>query len=1341
MERADTDEAKSGDRAALGKRSLRGAAAAQAGFDYQLDVSILAALQLLLISKAATRLILEPANDEDLEADLKPHVPGRIQPSATIAGGYKLVVQVKLDNGEPWSVEDFDALLKHGSDKKGGRRKAFEHLNDPDTRYLLVTSADAKGVARGLLVHGFEEQADKSGFPASLGASLKKSPEGRVAIWGMLTEKQLASDIREMMSDLLHVPRVDQGRLLGKLRDEAKRRTRGSTPGVWTREDLLTTVRAHGGFLANSASLEHFVPPANFDEMIKILNERSAVVIRGPSGSGKTQAALKLCDLARERDGTLEIVTLGADDLPTGARKVVDTGPKLFYVDDPWGQYRLRGGAEAWTEQLPRLLAKATSGHQFVITSRSDIMRSAKVGETLDLWSVELDAEQYRGGRLQEIHDNRMDQLPAELQAKAYAFRGATLEKLQTPLELELYFAHMQAGPDEGEEDQAFFARLLALAQRDAVEGVVVKALDAIDTSGTAAIVWALLAARGQFDRGQMSPLQRVLRRLDRDIGEGLDKLVDRMVAARHLRQPVRTLSFAHPSVRQGFEAFLQQHWLRSEAAIETLIAALTQLPEAHSVWAMETAARVLEVTKAFAGRSDVDQPFEVRQDSHDAIDAWLDESLADAESEFAPLLELASEVGTDGSVPSRVARWLLKGTQRGASVFIRNWQPPTFDDAWYRAVSTDPAAAKVAERFVREQLGFDRGNYGPGFAARLDRIAPGLTPAYLDAARQMVGNGFELNADAVAAGAVRDLSGFETVVRAALDDLATLRRRYAQDQREEWRAIEDGERDHAAGEAMLWSHEDDGYTSGVFIDAYIWRLRAEGRWQVIADHPRVAELVRAWAQALLTSPAPVEEEEMRAILSVSKGLDSEPTVWAAVRQHWRAELKPELEERLRAEVSDVELRDELALTSLNGAPDVLVAVFDAHAMRPDRQVMLLTDMQRARRRLGKGTHATKLKHVTAKLSPELTEILAALPLRQRKAGMVGTSALAFLIEVATKLDSESLDMVVPVIVANRANASAAVEHWLTIASSKEHALKATEAAIEIGDDALVERALRHKRADARRAALLHLAPTLPDPLPPAILAMAVDPGCRVRRALISVLEERPHSDHLQTLLSLAHDTWSSSEPHYHDPESFDVAQEAVTALAANAPLSDAVGDDLLELAARTTDRILSQYALIVAANCCGAGIQQKISNLVNIPEARWIRLDALEALADAETVDPAIVLQLDAQFLLKSVPILAAPAAHLVGAHAPVAHAVKLFERIASSNRRRALLLVGANALAQRDPKAAMRVLDLLEPGHPGRRLLEATEPLPASILDDLGKIQLREAVRKRLGDRIAGS
>jgi len=96
--------------ASTGKGSLTGAAAAQAGYDYQVEVSILAALRLLLITKAASRLVLEPANEEDLEADLAPTVPGRVQPSATVAGGYKLVIQVKRRDGEALLVGESIAL-------------------------------------------------------------------------------------------------------------------------------------------------------------------------------------------------------------------------------------------------------------------------------------------------------------------------------------------------------------------------------------------------------------------------------------------------------------------------------------------------------------------------------------------------------------------------------------------------------------------------------------------------------------------------------------------------------------------------------------------------------------------------------------------------------------------------------------------------------------------------------------------------------------------------------------------------------------------------------------------------------------------------------------------------------------------------------------------------------------------------------------------------------------------------------------------------------------------------------------------------------------------------------
>jgi hypothetical protein len=138
------------------------------------------------------------------------------------------------------------------------------------------------------------------------------------------------------------------------------------------------------------------------------------------------------------------------------------------------------------------------------------------------------------------------------------------------------------------------------------------------------------------------------------------------------------------------------------------------------------------------------------------------------------------------------------------------------------------------------------------------------------------------------------------------------------------------------------------------------------------------------------------------------------------------------------------------------------------------------------------------------------------------------------------------------------------------------------------------------------------------------------------------------------------------------------------------------------------------------------------------MPVSRWIRLDALDALADAELVEPEIVAQVTAPLLLKLPAVLAVRAAVLLSNHAAPKEAVAVFERVASSNNRRALLLVGAATLAPNHPVEADLVLDLLEPGHPARNLLSAEPPLLASVLDDLGKVRLRRAVRERLGDRL---
>ncbi|WP_447753315.1 nSTAND3 domain-containing NTPase [Sphingopyxis fribergensis] len=1321
------------------KSSRRGGAAALLGFDYQLDVSVLAAVQLLLVSKAADRLVLEPANEEDLEADLADFVPGRVEPSAAMAGGYKLVVQVKLSGGEPWSIEDFKKLLKHGSDKPGGRRKALHHLDDPNTRYLLVTSADAKGVMRKLLVEGFEEASDRSGFPQGLRATLEKAPEGRVAIWGKLTTQQLASEIREKFSDILHVAKVDQTALLSALRAEAALRMRSLTPGIWTREDLLAVVRKHGGFLSSSADLDQFVPPQNYRAFTAKLKTFGAVVIRGSSGTGKTETARKLCEWARVRDGSLEVVTLGASDTPSAARKLVNNGPTLFYVDDPWGQYSLSGGADAWTEQLPRLLRKANAGHQFVITSRTDMMERGDVNGVLDPWAVDLESTQYENGQLGEIYDRRMVGLSPALQSTAYAFRGNVLDKLKTPLEIDIYFQHLQVGPQANETDSEFYHRLLQIADREAVTDVIVKTLASQGSTGSSASVWALLAARGQLERGSLVALQRALRKHDSSLSDGLEKLVDRMIAGRFLRQPARTISFAHPSAREGFEAYVEANWLQSETALETLVSALTQMPEAHAGWGTETAARIFKLTRDFSERIGSDFAFEIDRQSQGIIDAWLDACLTAKGSDFLPLLELASEVGSRNSVGSCVANWLLKGVKRGSAWFIDDWSPPEYDEAWYDAVSEHPIAVKVADRFVREVLAFDRGGYDATFVTELDRIAAELTPAYIAAALTMVGNGFETNADTVAAGAVRDLTAFDAVVHAALDDLGSDYRRWVAQDRAEYQAIEDGERDASAEEAMRWHHEGQGYTSGVFVSAYIRTLRSTGRWNDVAQYPRVKEMIRPWANAILVSSAPPGLDELRAFLRAANGHKDEADAWAAARQHWQAGLEADLASRLRDKVEDVNLREELVLCCLAHAPQCLSAAFEAFSARPHLQITLIADLHRAADRLDAEEAGDATIRAVAQLTPAMQEIAAAMPTKHRGAKAVELATLAVLTAEAAKLDSQTLSQVVPAMIASNGDASGAVRYWLEIATTQEHARAAAEAAVAIDDAASVTYALGHARADARVAALRHLAGRLPTPLPAEFLRFETDPSHRVRDALVTILGGKPHSQHLDALLALTSDTWSSAEPEHDETESYDVARAAVVALQAYAPLSIESGKILLRLADQTQDRTLSRYALTVAANHCSAAIQQDIWDLVNLPASRWIRVDAFEALASAETLDPDIVAQITAAYIFAAPPILAVSAADVLGKHADFATAQLIFAEVANANSWRALLLVGATALASRDLSRARLVLDLLGPHHPARQILDEGKPLPPAIFDDLGDVRLRKIVHARFGNRIA--
>lgn len=1304
-----------------------GAKAALAGYEYQLDVSVYAALQLLLVDKSASRIVLEPSNDEDLEVDLERFTPGRVETSAQTKAG-KLVVQVKHSSGEPWSAADLARLLNHGK----RRRPAREHLSDPDTRFLLVTSAGVKGVARQLLVEDFVLPPEPLDLPAEIKKVVPGGSEGRVAVWEGLTNKMIDLEMRIILCDILKVSLKRWKPCRKKLREEAKTRMKGTTSGLWTREDLIATIREYGGQLASAPELEAFVRPGNFDEMLAMVRERNAIVIRGPSGAGKTVAALALCDRIKKSDGRMDLVFLGSNDEPASIRALSNIGPRLIYLEDPWGSYDLEKGAKSWTDQLPRLLSMARPDFRFVVTSRTDILREAQGFDALRPWSIDLDSEAYRNGELDKIYDKRMDLLRTDMQSKALEFRKEVLDELETPLELDLFFRKLQDGPEPGELDHVFLGRIKKLAHRSAVQDVVVKYLDGIDDRSLAAIVWALLKARGNFDRDQLVEIQRQLRASGKT-PKGLDRVIDRLVATGHLRQPARTVSFAHPSVQEGFEAFIRRDWLSAEEQVVALVSALTTLIGQSRSWAIQTAAQIIGVVKGFdnSGSSSVDQFDEA---SRQVIDEWLEHALLERSVDFSAVLNLAANVGTGASNLSELARWFLKGFKRGGDWFDDDWHPPEFSPEWYERISADGRVPLVVDRFIREFFVNDHHvQYGRSFPILLDRLAPNTAPAFLDVTSRLVGSSRSDIVDVAVAGAVRNLDAYETVLAAALAELKEIEAQYAE-RVEEWRKIEDREVDSYIEEYHSSAGEDLGYASSRIVSGYVSAKRKEGRWRSLAQHPHAEGLVHFWAQDACWHDDEVEADEIRSLLTAAIGSDGEANAWSAATRHWRPEFEPLLLKRILAIEVDDSVRKALAECALRASPEFLQQCVNELRQWPAAVVRFIFDLRHASRNLRKAETKALQAKISSVLSNVELEIFKASGVKSN-ASIRNREALELLESAATTCQIETLDLIGPIMMASGVKSVAIVHRWLKGAVREGSAEKAASAAVVLDNAALVAEAKGHQRAQARTIALEHLLKNSLVPFSADILLMEKDPSALVRTALVAALKGRPHPEHLPVLVRLTGDTWSNADHHYGERPSFPIARAASEGLREYGALDDAICERLVASAIEREDRVLAKSLLTTAGRCGSAAIRGLIWQTAMRVDLAWVRVDAIDALTDCLLVEADILSQAAIRLNRLAGP-LAVSSTILLTRHLQLQDAVAVLEGVGRAAATRALLLIGVVEMNSKHPKQARQLLNLLDDNHPVRDILDlAGRRLPPSVLDDLGRVRLRHFVKDRLG------
>ena len=95
-----------------------------AGYEYQIEVTIWIALDLMLAKAGTDGLSIEPPSHEDIEAWINDPDVARLDLTAQTPDRIDLIIQIKTRSKSPWSAKDF--LLIHEA-QQGCRDARMSH--------------------------------------------------------------------------------------------------------------------------------------------------------------------------------------------------------------------------------------------------------------------------------------------------------------------------------------------------------------------------------------------------------------------------------------------------------------------------------------------------------------------------------------------------------------------------------------------------------------------------------------------------------------------------------------------------------------------------------------------------------------------------------------------------------------------------------------------------------------------------------------------------------------------------------------------------------------------------------------------------------------------------------------------------------------------------------------------------------------------------------------------------------------------------------------------------------------------------------------------------------------
>lgn len=1200
-----------------------------AGYEYQIEVTVWVALNLLLAKGATNEVVVEPRSDEDLEAAVKD--PSTASLGLTAEGErLDLILQAKTRSGSPWSTAAIaDVLLGKDADQtdKGSKRsRPLEMLQaGSQRRYVFVTN---EASAEGLRPHEGEHLFDfpdvdelpphsRGGYDAKAQAALAP----RILLLTGVTREVLAARISALLYQHGHVPASKHDDCLRDLRDAIRQRIQGANEGRWKRPELLDVLVRHGGSVAPTRDMDHYVRPRSFDAIKDRLDTSHAAVIVGPSGTGKTLTAdiLEL-DLRR---GTPPFDVVGEEHGPGHIRHhLTRSDPVLFHLRDPWGGNRLTPGADRWSGELPKLLDSAGPGRKFLITSRSDVLQSAghELMKNLQPYVVSIEVEDYGPARLGEIYDRIAADLTGHARGLAGQHRSRALGELTRPYEIKRFLVALSR--ENGEKPRKI-DKIVADSQIEAISKVIADQIApfGLDGAESAAIIWAMLNARGAVARDVFAKLGRRLRAADPPLRPDIEGLIDFLVAGQNLRRDGAVLSFHHPRVEDGLRLTFMRRARDAERTLSTVVDVLVGWDHCSEGWGLETGLGVLRATARIEDlHLDLSDPTQERLDAH--LEAMA--LSADKRTDFERALRDLERFGSPDHVPSRLARILIEGgPEMDGPMFRERWRAPQVSDEEIAALRSDGRTKMLINRFVREILPFAHREYHPDLVALLGGIGTVLHDAFWDALDFVAGpGGPHENIGAIVTGALSgEMPDYDRAIarfaRSEAEADAWLENFANDTYQAEEHAVDADAADHIIEEP---GEQYFNARQGMKLVVKLRRAREGIDW--IADSPHRKLLVHALAELIAESPHSPKLAELEFLLKHAEDW-VRGQAWRAVQQHWNDGLgELLLAELARSDLESVSHRQRLVEIAAvhSGAGDpvpdllkicegasfqrLLEIIYDVIATRLDddpsgkdgvaarhaRADRLVQHLGEAERGLANGL-------IDILTGGEIGAAASALPgpARNLLLSILQVCSIDLARPLACLASAAGLDI------------AAAAERLLSTDDARDGqaAILALQIANRVDLRTSLRKALAHKRYEVRREVLRALVPDATPDERKHLISIAGDNSADMRLAFARLMEEHRWPEAIDPLIELLADTrnFGSHLPMVWAWSRFSVARAAAQALGAFEGLPVSAIDALLDAAsAHSADPFVACAALSALAKQDDARITPALLTALESP-------------------------------------------------------------------------------------------------------------------------------------------